>query len=142
MNISARNHFPGTISKVDAGPINAQVELTLAGGDRIVAIVTNESVGNLGLAVGRQATAFVKASWVLVRAGSESIRFSARNDLPGVVERVEKGAVNSEVAIRLEGGALAYAVVTNEAVLEMGLKPGFPASALFKASHVILGVRD
>ena len=38
------------------------------------------------------------------------------------------------------GGALVHAVITNEAVLELGLKPGVPASALIKASHVILGV--
>ncbi|MDR0633794.1 MAG: TOBE domain-containing protein [Azoarcus sp.] len=139
-NISARNRFPGTIDKVETGPVNAQVELTLAGGDRIVAIVTHESVDNLGLVPGMAATAFVKASWVLLLAGHEKIRFSARNHLPGTVESVKKGEVNSEVAVKLAGGALAYAVVTNEAVLELGLKPGAPASVLFKASHVILGV--
>jgi len=56
------------------------------------------------------------------------------------VESLTKGAVNSEVGIKLSGGTLVYAVVTNEAVLELGLKPGVPASALIKASHVVLGV--
>ncbi|MDR3212309.1 MAG: TOBE domain-containing protein [Azoarcus sp.] len=139
-NISARNRFPGTVSKVETGPINAQVELTLAGGDKIVAVVTHESVDNLGLAPGVAAIAFVKASWVLLLAGNEKIRFSARNHLPGTVASVEKGAVNSEVAVKLTGGSLAYAIITNEAVLELGLKPGVPASVLFKASHIILGV--
>ena len=31
---------------------------------------------------------------------------------------------------------------TNEAVLELGLKPGAPATALIKASYVVMGVRD
>ena len=31
---------------------------------------------------------------------------------------------------------------TNEAVLELGLKPGVPATALIKASYVVMGVRD
>jgi len=57
-----------------------------------------------------------------------------------MVESLIKGAVNSEVGIKLTGGTLVYAVVTNEAVLELGLKPGVPASALIKASHVVLGV--
>jgi molybdate transport system regulatory protein len=139
-NISARNSFSGVVSKVDTGPINAQVELTLAGGDKIVAIVTHESVEALGLVPGVTATAFVKASWVLLTTGNERIRFSARNHLPGTVASVGKGAVNSDVALELAGGAIAHAIVTNEAVLELGLKPGVPASVLFKASHVILGV--
>jgi molybdate transport system regulatory protein len=143
MSISARNRFPGTISAVIPGPINAQVALTLAGGDKIVAIVTNDSVKNLGLVVGKAATAFVKAPWVLVLAGDEDgLRFSARNHLAGTVEAIEKGAVNAEVAVRLPGGTLAYAVITNEALLELRLKPGVPAALLFKASHVILGVAD
>ena len=64
----------------------------------------------------------------------------ARNQLAGVVDGVQKGAVNSDVAIRLAGGTLVHAVITNEAALELGLKPGAPACALIKASHVVLGV--
>ncbi|MDR1227660.1 MAG: TOBE domain-containing protein [Azoarcus sp.] len=139
-NISARNCFSGVVGKVETGPVNARVELTLAGGDRIVAIVTHESVEALALVPGVAAMAFVKASWVLLLAGGEKIRFSARNHLPGMVVSVEKGAVNSDVAVRLTGGSVVHAIVTNGAVLELGLKPGAPASVLFKASHVILGV--
>ena len=68
--------------------------------------------------------------------------FSARNNLAGTVQQVEKGAINSEITIKLNGGTLVYAVITNEAVMELGLKPGVPASALIKASHVVIGVRD
>ncbi|MDR2092926.1 MAG: TOBE domain-containing protein [Azoarcus sp.] len=139
-NISARNCFSGVVSQVNTGPINAQVELSLAGGDKIIAIVTRESVDALALAPGKAATALVKASWVLLTAGHGKLRFSARNHLPGTVASVEKGAVNSDVAVELAGGSIAHAIVTNEAVLELGLKPDVPVSVLFKASHVILGV--
>ena len=44
------------------------------------------------------------------------------------------------IAIRLAGGTLVHAVITNEAALELGLKPGAPACALIKASHVVIGV--
>jgi molybdate transport system regulatory protein len=76
----------------------------------------------------------------MVLAGDGGVKFSARNQLAGVVDSVHKGAVNSDVAIRLAGGTLIHAVITNEAVMELGLKPGVPASALIKASHVVLGV--
>jgi len=140
MKISARNVFEGTISALVDGKVNAEVEVTTPGGDRIVAIVTEGSVGSLGLAVGKPALAYVKAPWVMVLAGDGGVKFSARNQLAGVVDSVHKGAVNSDVAIRLAGGTLVHAVITNEAVMELGLKPGVPASALIKASHVVLGV--
>ena len=140
MKISARNVFEGTITALVDGKVNAEVEVTTPGGDRIVAIVTEGSVASLGLAVGKPALAYVKAPWVMVLAGDGGVKFSARNQLAGVVDSVHKGAVNSDVAIRLAGGTLVHAVITNEAVMELGLKPGVPASALIKASHVVLGV--
>lgn len=140
MSVSARNVFKGKVTSVKDGAVNAEVELTLAGGDKIVAIITEGSVKDLGVAVGQEAVAYVKAPWVMLLAGPQSVRFSARNQLAGKVSVVHKGAVNSEVGITLAGGTTVFAVVTNEAVLELGLKEGVEATALIKASHVVLGV--
>lgn len=140
MSVSARNVFKGKISALVDGAVNAEVELTLPGGDRIVAIVTEGSVKSLGLAVGKEAVAYVKAPWVMLLAGAENVKFSARNQLAGTVSVLQKGAVNTEVGIKLPGGTTVFSVVTNEAVLELGLKEGAAATALIKASHVILGV--
>jgi len=141
MKISARNVFEGTITALVDGQVNAEIELTTAGGDRIVAVVTEGSVKSLGLALGKPVIALVKAPWVIVMAGNSGIKFSARNQLAGTVQHIEKGAINSEVAIKLKGGTLVHAVVTNDAVRELELAPGVAASALIKASHVVLGVR-
>nr|MBL8411997.1 TOBE domain-containing protein [Dechloromonas sp.] len=140
MNVSARNAFKGKITALVDGAVNAEVELTLPGGDKIVAIVTEGSVKSLGLAVGKEAVAYVKAPWVMLLAGAADVKFSARNQLAGTVSVLRKGAVNTEVGIALPGGTLVFAVVTNEAVLELGLKEGVAAVALIKASNVILGV--
>lgn len=140
MNVSARNAFAGIITALTEGVVNAEVELTTAGGDRIVAIVTEGSVQALGLSVGRAVIAYVKAPWVLLLAGQCDAHFSARNQLTGTVSKLHKGQVNSEVAIRLPGGTTVYSVVTNEAVMELGLKPGVEATALINASHVVLAV--
>jgi molybdate transport system regulatory protein len=143
MKASARNVFEGKISAITDGAVNAEVELTLAGGDKIVAVVTEGSAKSLGLAVGMEAVALVKAPWVMVLAedaDSAKVKFSARNQLAGTVSALAKGAVNTEVGITLAGGTVVYAVITNEAVLELGLQIGKPASALIKASHVVLGI--
>jgi molybdate transport system regulatory protein len=99
-----------------------------------------ESVKSLGLAVGKEAVALVKAPWVMLMTESSDIRLSARNCLEGKVTSVTDGAVNAEVVIKLDGGSEVYSIVTREAVAELGLAPGVSATAVIKASHIILGV--
>lgn len=140
MKVSARNVFSGPITTLVDGAVNAEVEIGLAGGDKLVAVVTESSVKSLGLAVGKEVVAYVKAPWVMVLTGEANVRFSARNQLSGTVVALAKGAVNADVGIELAGGTVVHAVITNEAVLELGLKVGVKATALVKASHVILGV--
>ena len=122
------------------GPVNAQAELTTPGGDRIVAVLTREGLQSLGLELGSEATAYVKAPWVMLLTGGGEVRFSARNQLSGIVRSVMRGQVNAEVSLELPGGTTVCAVITNEAVMELGLREGVPATALIKASHVVLGV--
>ena len=140
MNLSARNVFKGIISGLTEGDVNSEVELTLPGGDKIVAIVTQASVRSLALTVGCPALACVKAPWVMLLAGPAVTQFSARNQLTGRVSAIDKGAINSAVSLQLASGTMVEAVVTNEAVLELGLREGVIATALIKASHVILAV--
>ena len=140
MKVSARNVFKGTISHLQPGAVNAEVSLKLSGGNELVAVVTMESVKSLGLAVGKEAVALVKAPWVMLMTDSSDIRLSARNCLEGKVTSVIDGAVNAEVVIKLDGGSEVYSIVTREAVAELGLAPGVSATAVIKASHIILGV--
>jgi molybdate transport system regulatory protein len=140
MKTSARNVFSGQVSGITAGAINTEVEITTAGGDKLVAIVTQASVRELGLAVGTEAFALVKAPWVILMADDGAVKFSARNQLPGTVEKITRGAINTDVVLALAGGTQVHAVVTNEAVVELGLQEGSRATALIKACHVVLGV--
>lgn len=140
MKTSARNQFVGTVSAVRAGAVNDEVELTLPGGARIVAIVTRESTELLGLRTHVTAFALVASSSVIVATDLGDARLSARNRLSGVVAEVVPGAVNAEVVITLDGGGTIAALVTQASVQPLGLAPGVRATALFKASSVILGV--
>jgi molybdate transport system regulatory protein len=140
MKVSARNVFKGQVSQVQEGAVNAEVVLTLSGGEQLVAVVTMESIRNLGIAVGKEAVALIKAPWVMLMTESSDIRLSARNCLEGKVLSVNDGAVNAEVVIELAGGSKVYSIVTRDAVAELGLVPGVSATAVIKASHIILGV--
>ncbi len=66
MKISARNIIKGKIVKITRGAVNAEVIIELPGGTRLVSIITNSSVENLGLAEGKEAYAIIKASNVMV----------------------------------------------------------------------------
>ena len=141
MKTSARNQWYGKVSAIQRGTVNDEVSLALPGGQSVVAVVTHESTETLGLAVGAEAVALVKASSVLLVADDgTSDRLSTRNRLRGTVSAVQRGAVNAEVSLTLEGGAVVTAVVTNESVAELGIAEGQALVAAFKASSVILGV--
>lgn len=141
MKISARNVFEGTVSALSTGPVSAEVEVTTTGGDKLVSTITQGSVSALGLAVGQPVTALVKASNVIVMTEGSGLRLSARNCLAGTVKKLVQGPVSAEVVIGLPGGADIFASITRDAVVELGLKEGSPATAVIKASGVILAVR-
>jgi molybdate transport system regulatory protein len=141
MRTSARNQWTGTVARIRRGAVNDEVDIELAGGDRIAAVITRESTENLGLEAGREVMVLVKASSVMIgTSGGSRLRVSARNQLGGRIARVTPGAVNTEVVIALRGGNTIAAVITNISAQELALAVGQKAVAIFKASSVIVGV--
>lgn len=140
MKTSARNQFLGKVSQVKPGAINDEIELEIAGGQKIVAIITHESTQELGLQIGAEAFALIKASSIILMEEDPKARLSARNQLTGSISRILPGAVNTEVVLELSGGATLAAIITNESASSMGLVVGGTVTGLFKASSVILGV--
>jgi len=141
MDISARNMLLGKVTALKPGAINAEVQLTLPGNHNIVAVVTNESVDQLGLKVGVEAFAIIKAPLVIIAKGKTDLKFSTRNTLEGTIKQVTSGSVNAEVSMELAGGVTLNSIITKQSLESMGLKAGDAVKALFKASSVILAVR-
>jgi molybdopterin-binding protein len=65
MKLSARNRIPGNVTKLTKGEAIANVEID-CGGQRIVASITVEAAGELGLQEGSDVTAIIKASDVML----------------------------------------------------------------------------
>jgi molybdopterin-binding protein len=66
---SARNRFPGIVTRIEKDRVAAVVEI-LAGPHRIVSLMTAEAVDEMGLKVGDEAVGVVKATTVIVEIPS------------------------------------------------------------------------
>ncbi|RUM90028.1 MAG: ModE family transcriptional regulator [Thiomicrospira sp.] len=143
MKTSARNLFHGSVIHIEKGSVNCDVTLAIGGGNEVVAQITLGSLERLGLEVGSDAYALIKASWViLTKGGDDALKTSARNQFCGSISHIETGEINSDVSIQLDGGLVISAIVTNQSVEHMALKVEESCCALVKASHVLLAVSD
>jgi molybdate transport system regulatory protein len=140
MRTSARNALRGTIKNVHADALTAEVAIRISEETTIYAIVTNESVGELGLVPGRDAIVLIKAPFVIIAPGEKPPATSIRNCVQGTVQRCERSDVSAEVVLDIGGGKTLAATITAHSAKALGLKKGRRAWALFEASHVIIAI--
>jgi molybdate transport system regulatory protein len=137
-NSSARNVFWGKVETILRGDIQSLVALVTLGGQRIVTMITNDSLARLGLHAGKLISAEVKAPWVIVQKGENAPECSAENRFQGVITRMSKGKVATEYVIRLAQGSELCAVASTESSLQQGLQKNDRVWALFNCFSVVL----
>jgi len=140
MKTSARNALRGTITAIMADALATEVAVAVSDQATIHALVTNESVRDLGLCVGRQAILLIKAPFVVIAAGENAPTVSVRNCLPGIIRRCDISNLNAEVVIDIGGGKTLAATMTAHSAKVLNLAPGRSAFALFDAPHVIIAI--
>jgi molybdate transport system regulatory protein len=140
MRTSARNMLLCKVAEVKPGAVNAEIILDVSDDIRLVAIITEESVKALGLKPEMEVFALIKSSFVLLAPKGEIGRTSARNVILGTIARREDGAVNSEIILDIGDGKTLAAIITKESAQSLDFKVGDRASALIKASHIILAI--
>ena len=138
MKLSARNQFEGKIASVTEGAVNGIVIVDV-NGTPVSATISISAIKELGLEAGKKAYAVIKATEVMVGKGGK-LPLSARNQFPGKVIGIDKGAVNSIVRLDVLGGNTVAATISNNAVEELGLKEGDEALAVIKSTSVMVGV--
>ncbi len=67
------------------------------------------------------------------------MKLSARNQIKGKVTLVVKGQTTGHVHIDIGNGVTVHASITNEAIDDLELKVGDEATAVIKASDVMVG---
>lgn len=140
MRTSARNALRGTITAIRSDTLAAEIAVAVSDDKTIYALITKESLRELGLCVGREAIVLIKASFVVIAPGDNPPAMSVRNCLRGVVRRCERSAVSAEVVLDIGGGKTIAATITARSAEALGLSPGKPACALFDAAHVIVAI--
>lgn len=66
MKLSARNQLPGRIAAIELGAVEALIKIDLGGGQTISSVITVEAANDMGLAVGDEVVAIVKADHVIL----------------------------------------------------------------------------
>jgi len=67
------------------------------------------------------------------------MKISARNQIPGVVKKIKKGPVSTEVVIAITGGHQIVSSITTESAENLNLHEGSRVYAIVKASEVMVG---
>jgi molybdopterin-binding protein len=68
MKISARNVFKGKVKQIQHGAVNSVITVELPDGIEIVSVITKTSTENLELTEGKEVSAIIKASNVMIAA--------------------------------------------------------------------------
>ena len=66
MKLSARNQFKGKIVDIQEGAVNGIVKIDIGSGNVMSATISMSAIKELGLEVGKEAYAVVKATSVMV----------------------------------------------------------------------------
>jgi molybdopterin-binding protein len=69
-----------------------------------------------------------------------TMRISARNQIKGKILDVKKGATTAHIRLEIAPGQVITSSITNEAVDDLGLKVGATATAVIKASDVMIAI--
>ncbi len=66
MKLSARNQIKGKITKIDEGAVNSIITMDIGSGNTITSTISMNAVKELGLKVGMEAYAVIKATSVMI----------------------------------------------------------------------------
>lgn len=136
MKTSARNEIKGTITEIKKGQVNSEVVLSVGENTVLKSVITNDSVEDMGLVVGENIYAIIKAPFVIV-AKDKPTNISTRNIIETKVIEVKKGIVNGELKLSM-GNQILTAVITEDSVEDLDFKVGETVYALIKANFIIL----
>ncbi len=147
LRTSARNAFAGHVSRVRTDGLMAEVDIVAHWGGELCALITMESLKNLGLEPEAPVVASIKAPLVSVQRTGGGGPGSPRNNLAAEIRTVRSTEVLAEIVGRVSvppdapGGGdevEVCALVSAATAVSLDLAPGDKAEFFFKALSVVL----
>lgn len=136
LRTSARNALRGTVATTQAGPVSAEVRLSIGDGQELAVSLTSRSLDALGLFPGRPAIALVKAPLIRLAPATAPLP-DHTNRLTGRVTAVEGDGAGIEETVDIGGGKTLCAILAPDGPR---FEPGDRVHALIDPAHVILAV--
>lgn len=118
--------------------MNGIVKLETPKGHKVSATISMEAIRELSLKAGKEATAIIKATEVMM--ANDFLKISARNQFRGKITEILPGAVNAIVKLDVDTEFGLSSTISLEAVKELSLKAGEEAVAVIKATSVMISV--
>ena len=141
MKTSARNQFVGAVTVLAVKGIHVEVRLQIDADHALAVTITRESADHMGLKLGDEIHAFVKAPSVLL-AGALTVPAVEGSQFRGTISRITAGETDSEVGLLLPSGRTITAVVANAVIQSEQLDEGVAAVAVIPPASVILARFD
>lgn len=137
MKSSARNQLAGLITAVSDHYLTLQ-----CGAHSICAAISPAAAARLRPQIGMNAVAMFKASAIMLLSDTELFSLSADNCIPGVVSRLEPGAVNHIISLDLGDKQTLSAQITLHSSETLDIQVGQKMTAVFAAEQVVVAVFD
>ena len=145
MKLSARNQFKGTVVKMNVGDVLGSVLVDIGCGNLMSAIITTDSIRELGIQVGSQVKTVVKSTGVMIMTNapdnnknSSEMKLSARNQFKGTVTKIKLGDITSQLLIDTGCTNLMSSVITTDSVRDLGINIGSKVIVVVKATEVMI----
>ncbi len=133
--LSSRNAFQATIERIEKDPVDVALDLRLASGAGISAVVTNAAHEELELSPGKKVVALVKAYSVHL---SSRRRSPGENNIAGTVSRIVKGKENCEITLDIGDSRSLTAVAPLDFAETPRIRTGASLIACFRPQDVII----
>lgn len=138
MKTSARNLLAGKIVAIDSVELASSVTIEIAPKISIRSDITSKSVEELGLVVGRNIAALIKASFVSVTRGSRVSSNQNDNVITGQLQHLESGPKTAELIIDIGDDKTLVATLDVTTAQQQKFASGETVSAHFATDHVII----
>lgn len=138
MKTSARNLLAGKIIAIDSIALASSVTIEIAPNIVIRSDITSKSVKELGLVVGRNIAALIKASFVSVTPGAQASPSQTDNVVVGQLQHIEIGPKTAELIIDIGDDRTLVATLDVATAHRQKFTSGEIVSARFATNHVII----